>query len=374
MPVPEIVKKRFKNIRWAQHGPALKEFFSWVVLGGLYTGAPALTAFLLSQFRQGAPYKNLRLPFLLYLFWAWVLDRNVSNVGGRPWTWFRKLWFFEGYKSYFPSSMQFDFPESEWEKFKIGRDGQQRAFVFGAHPHGIISHTVLSNFFPINEALQKHGIDYRCGTVDINMFFPFLRDLGLWVGAIRASKEALDGCIRRGISVVLVVGGAEEALDARPGRADLKLATRFGFVKLALRHGAGLIPVFGFGENDLYDQLVPNPPGSVVRDIQTRLKDILGFSLPVFKGRWGTFLPNRKPLVAVVGRPIDCPKIEDPSDEQVQYYHKKYVEALMDLHERYKGRYDDVLTIVDAETKDEAAHSWSDDINDFLFSRGKSRL
>lgn len=78
------------------------------------------------------------------------------------------------------------------------------------------------------------------------------------------------GGARKGEAAILVVGGAEEALDAHPGKHVLTLNARKvpyprynilnlpypfqGFIKLALETGAQLVPCFGFGENDLYLQ------------------------------------------------------------------------------------------------------------------------
>ncbi len=117
-----------------------------------------------------------------------------------------------------------------------------------------------------------------------------------------------------GNSVLLVLGGAKESLDAHPGTFDLTLKDRKGFVKIALMTGASLVPVFGFGETDLYEQ-VENPQGSKLRALQERLQTKLGFALPLVKGR-GVFnyraglLPHRKAIDAVVGAPIDCPKLK----------------------------------------------------------------
>lgn len=63
------------------------------------------------------------------------------------------------------------------------------------------------------------------------------------------------------------------------------------------------MPVFSFGENDLYDQ-VSNPPGSPLRQWQTKMKDLMGFAPPLFRGR-GVFqytfglLPHRRPIHTV---------------------------------------------------------------------------
>ena len=70
-------------------------------------------------------------------------------------------------------------------------------------------------------------------------------------------------------------------------------------------HRVPLVPMFAFGENDLYQQ-VANPVGSRLRRFQTLMTKVLTFSLPLFYGRglfnytFG-FLPFRHP-VSVVGQ------------------------------------------------------------------------
>ena len=117
-----------------------------------------------------------------------------------------------------------------------------------------------------------------------------------------------------------------------------------GFVKVALQCGAHLVPVCLFGENDLYDQL-PNPDGSTLRKIQAKLQSACGFSMPIFHGRgifllnWG-ILPRRIRLVTIVGKPVACPKIANPSNEDVQSWHDKYVAALTELYEANRKEFD----------------------------------
>ena len=63
------------------------------------------------------------------------------------------------------------------------------------------------------------------------------------------------------------------------------------------------MPVFSFGENDLFDQ-IENSPGCWLRWTQNRLQKIMGISLPLFHGRgifqysFG-FLPYRRPITTV---------------------------------------------------------------------------
>lgn len=66
---------------------------------------------------------------------------------------------------------------------------------------------------------------------------------------------------------------------------------------------AALVPMFSFGENDLFDQ-VENSPGSWVRWIQDKLQKTTSFSFPLFHGRgifqysFG-FIPYRQPITTV---------------------------------------------------------------------------
>ena len=132
-----------------------------------------------------------------------------------------------------------------------------------------------------------------------------------------------------GACVAIVVGGAAEALDARPGWATLTLARRKGFVKMALKTGASLVPVFAFGENDIFDQ-VANPTGGGVRRFQLWCKHLIGVTPPLLYGRnlsggiWRRMtggkhgvMPKRESIEVVVGAPIRVPKIADPTNAQI---------------------------------------------------------
>lgn len=88
----------------------------------------------------------------------------------------------------------------------------------------------------------------------------------------------------RGNSIMLVPGGAQESLLATTGRNELVLEKRRGFVKLALLTGASLVPVYSFGETDVFET-VQLAEGSWMANLQLWLQKKLGFAIPLMFGR-----------------------------------------------------------------------------------------
>jgi 2-acylglycerol O-acyltransferase 2 len=56
------------------------------------------------------------------------------------------------------------------------------------------------------------------------------------------------------------------------------LRCRKGFIKLAIRTGADLVPVLAFGENDLYDQVTSESHPAIHR-WQLGVKKAMGFTV-----------------------------------------------------------------------------------------------
>ncbi|XP_061816410.1 2-acylglycerol O-acyltransferase 2-A isoform X1 [Nerophis lumbriciformis] len=225
---------------------------------------------------------------LLYAGWLW-LDWDTPSRGGRRSQWARSWSVWEHFRDYFPVKL-----------VKTVDLDPNKNYIFGFHPHGLVS----------------------------------------------SSKSSLSYLLSRaqgGNVAVIAVGGAPESLDARPGAFKLQVKNRKGFIKMALRHGAQLVPVFSFGENELFDQ-IENPSGSPLRKMQDRLQRILGVALPLFHAR-GVFqysfglMPYRKSILTVVGTPICVAHSPNPSSEDIESLHKVYLERLSELFEGHKHKY-----------------------------------
>ena len=58
----------------------------------------------------------------------------------------------------------------------------------------------------------------------------------------------------------------------------------------------------------------------------------MGFSLPALVPA----MPAHKQVTTVVGRPIDLPLLEQPTDEQVDHWHGVYLQRLTALFDKYQ--------------------------------------
>ena len=274
---------------------------------------------------------------VLILYGAWVYwDKKTPYGQGRPLRWLRRLSFWRHFRNYFPARL---IVEKKLNK--------EKPYVLCFHPHGVFTLGLWANLAGLwGDAEEKLGISYLIGTLGQNFFLPIWREYLLGMGFVEVGRNTFDYILSRGRSIVVVIGGAREALDARPGTNELVLKCRMGFVKKALQHGASLVPIFSYGESDMFDNEVPRR-GTKGRKAIDWFLSVFGFSTPLFHGR-GVFnydfglLPYRSPVTTVVGPPLELPHIPSPTREDVAKYHKLYVEALQALHDRHKAVHKDI--------------------------------
>ncbi|PVG04740.1 putative diacylglycerol acyltransferase type 2b [Serendipita vermifera] len=273
---------------------------------------------------------------LILVYVVWVTFDEAPEKGGRRSLWVRSWRLWDYYASYFPASIkkEVDLPPD-------------RPYLFGYHPHGIIGMGAIATFGTDGTKFSQHfpGITPYLMTLTSNFKLPLYRDLLMALGICSVSKKSCNYILQKGKgnAICIVIGGAAESLSAHPGTADLTLQNRVGFIKVAMQQGADLVPVFSFGENDIYEQM-PNEKGTTLYSIQKHFQSIFGFTLPLFHGRGilnYTFglMPYRRTIVSVFGRPIPVTKVEQPSMEKVLEVHALYIEELKRIWEKYKDQY-----------------------------------
>src|SRR5690606_7421972 len=129
-------------------------------------------------------------------------------------------------------------------------------------------------------------------------------------------------------------GGAKEALYSTPEKDVLYLRKRSGFIKLALKNGISIVPVFSFNENNPFSQLSVNEHPKL-QMINAWSQTLLGVSLPVLMN----IVPRKTRITVVVGKAISLPKIEEPDEEIVEKYLQEYIEILKKMYNEFSPRY-----------------------------------
>ena len=172
-----------------------------------------------------------RLPVLFYLGWVFVVDRNTPQKGGRFFPFLLELSIWKYYVEFFPINL-----------VKTHDLDPSKNFILGCHPHGVICFGVSGNFATEATGFSKlfPGIISHLMSLDMQFKIPFFREWAMAIGICPASKESFHHILTNmgaGHSCVVVVGGAAEALEARPGNFKLVLKNRKGFVKMALKTG-----------------------------------------------------------------------------------------------------------------------------------------
>ncbi|KAJ9297584.1 hypothetical protein DTO271G3_4359 [Paecilomyces variotii] len=327
------------GIRWAPLNVGLeRRLQTFVVLCHTLTIPIFLTLFF---FLCAIPlFWPLLIPYLIYIL-LFADGATSGTLRGRS-TFLRSLPVWSLYANYFPARLHRSVPLEPTRKY-----------IFGYHPHGIISHGAFSAFATEALGFSKlfPGITNTLLTLDSNFRIPFYREYVLGMGLASVSRESCENLLTKGgidgegmgRAITIVVGGARESLHALPHTMRLVLKSRKGFVKLAVRTGADLVPVLSFGENELYDQ-VRSDEHPLIHKLQMLVKRTMGFTIPLFHAR-GVFnydvglMPYRRPMNIVVGRPIRVVQQRkgEPLDERyVDELHAKYVQELERIWEEYR--------------------------------------
>ncbi|KAF2648997.1 diacylglycerol O-acyltransferas-like protein 2B [Lophiostoma macrostomum CBS 122681] len=326
------------KIRWAPLNiPVQRRLQTLAVLMHTLSIAGGLTIFF---FLCSIPLLwPILLPYLIY-----VLFSNAGVSGELYWRseYWRNSKIWSLFASYFPARLH---RSQELEP--------TRKYIFGYHPHGIISHGAFAAF--ATEALGFGqlfpGITNTLLTLDSNFHIPLYREYALRMGLGSVSGESIRNILSKGgrnregmgRAVTIVIGGARESLESKPGSFRLVLNRRKGFIKMAIRTGADLVPVLAFGENEIYDQ-VDAKSHPYIHKLQLLVKKVMGFTVPLFHAR-GIFnydvgmMPYRRPLNIVTGRPIRIVQEDHPDNHTIDQYHQQYVDELMRIWNDWKDTF-----------------------------------
>lgn len=234
----------------------------------------------------------------------WAFVRNIYRAGNRYF--YPQMVLFDGFQQIPPDTRS----------------------LICMHPHGIL--TVGWALTSTSPAMAHANVKWLVTEALIRL--PFISDFLSWNGCAHASKSYMHARMAKGANLALLPGGFEEATLYQHNAYRVYIRKRTGFVVYALRYGYKLYPSFVFGEEKCYYAL------GGFTELRLKLNQHK-FPAVAFVGKLGLMPGWNQPLVTVVGPPVQLPKIDNPTDADVQKYHQQYVKALLELFDKYKSQY-----------------------------------
>jgi len=218
--------------------------------------------------------------------------------------------------------------------FKIISDAKlstTKTYMFGYHPHGIYPYTCL--WGPLTSVWKQKfpGVEFDGLGATVVLLIPTVRDVAMWVGGRDVTRKSINDALKNNRSVALVPGGQAEMRESRSILDEVVLLRRHkGFIRMAIENGADLVPMYCFGETQIFDNVY-------YPKMQSWFVKRIGFGFPHFPyGKYYLPVPRDSPLRLVVGEPIPVTKLAQPTEEQIDEIHQKYFDSLKALVEKHK--------------------------------------
>ncbi len=214
------------------------------------------------------------------------------------------------------------------EAVKAANSGKK--FIFGMQPHGVVSFVSLCSW--VNAPPEVRCVPTAVASVLLS--FPILKNVMGIYGLTPASSSNIKRVLQKGVGIkgciVLYIGGIAELFKTCPEEERLYLKNRKGFIKIALREGVDIVPVYLFGNTSCLNVLKNKVLASASRKMQ--------MSVTYFWGKWFLPIPKDDKLLYVRGKPIGLPHIPEPTDEDINKWHAKYCEEVTRLFEMNKEK------------------------------------
>lgn len=200
------------------------------------------------------------------------------------------------------------------------------------HPHGIMclgwGLNGLFNYEFISKNNSKINYWNWLGT-DTLFILPFYSDLLKWAGSGPCSKLNFIRLMKLGANICLLPGGMEEQDLFEYNKHEISISYRAGFIKYSLQYNYSIYPIYSFGEELTYHSV----------NFKSALSITKKYHIPMIlaRGWFGSYLPIPTiKLITIIGKPIKLPLINNPTNEDIEYWHSVYINSVQSLFDKYK--------------------------------------
>lgn len=227
-------------------------------------------------------------------------------------------------------------PEKYFKSFNILIDSKsnvthqisEKKTLFCFHPHGILSFTLLLLIMN-NDYIKNSYIGTSRGLI----YMPFTGIFSKWFGFQPVNNTKFENEMRKENNITILPGGYEEATLTDYNKDRIYIKCRKGFIKYGLKYGYRLQIIYAFNENKLFKTI------NFLEKIRLFLNKL---KIPgvIFYGGSFLFFPSHDiPLDSIISSGIDLPKIDNPTQKDIDYYHELYVKEVEYLYYKYCKKY-----------------------------------
>jgi 1-acyl-sn-glycerol-3-phosphate acyltransferase len=267
----------------------------------------------------------LVLPYLTF-----SLFKRDELKFGSPWPYFsQKFVAFDYLRQY----LNFEVAPLP-EKLKRAEQAQNAQFIFAVFPHGTSSDFRILMDGILHTVLPSVADKVRVLSASVLFRIPLAREIALWTRCVDARRTVAEGLLDNQYSILVLPGGMDEQLLTQYQKETIYLRKRKGFIKLSLRKGVPVVPVYVFGSSDQF--VTSNICFGVRHWIMKNLK----ICIPLARGLAGSACPLPVKTTIVMGEPMHfSPKIPgQPTQAEIDSGHADFTKAVIALFDEHKSR------------------------------------
>lgn len=208
-------------------------------------------------------------------------------------------------------------------------------YIIAVFPHGTAADYRVAMDGMLDQAFPNSYHKVRTLGASVLLMIPLVREVFTWTSGIDASRPVAEKALDKGYSLLVLPGGEAEQIRTVYQRERVYLKNRKGFLKLALRKGVPVVPVYIFGASDYYQT------SNVLLGPRMWMVKNLGICIPFAVGQWGSILcPRPVKTTIVFGEPLffAIKDVKSPTTEELNAAHQKFCCALMSLFDEHKER------------------------------------
>ena len=212
-----------------------------------------------------------------------------------------------------------------------GVDASKRHLVVW-HPHG--AYTTMALMHCGLHTVASTPLTWFPAVAPVLFALPIFREVLLLLNARSVEPRVLEKLARAGCTIGIQPGGIPEQIRSDSTREIAVFPPRLGFIRLAMRHGLDLLPVYIFGENQAYDTC--GPRGRAFSAWAYRMCHV---PIVPIMGRYGVpwLVPKSVDIHVVWGEPVSVgPPNDAPTDAEVEEVYERYVAELRRLFDAHK--------------------------------------